>query len=394
MTVQLATDVTDQQNKLAGYINAKANVAKYVAALQNTDISGVNFKTLPQDLQKKLPADPAVLLETVNANLATAKQHGQFWSNDIQPNLTAIPQAIINFNSQFQAEMQLIIPLVQDLLTKDDPDKRQELVELFQGLLKKIGEQQTAVGGEIDNLKTFNTEITADHGNFSSGNNQFAVIQQFEQENITALNSAISGLSDAISALDKAITAEAVALGVSAALIAGGAIGLANAETGVGLVIGAVCIVVGMIGVGVAAGELISSIEKKQQAEQTKAFDQLEVTELTVQVQALNTAESALGNLVTQSQLAMQSVQVILDTWATLSGKIQAVVTDLNDSEQAIGDIMSLVDLNTAQTQWNQLETFANQMQGFEQQVFANPPVNLTLPPMKVQAASASSAAS
>lgn len=387
MTVQLATDVTDQQNKLAGYINAKANVAKYVASLQNTDISGVNFKSLPDDIQKKLPADPAVLLATVSANLTTAKSHGQFWSNDIQPNLTAIPQAIINYNTQFQAEMALITPLVQDLLNKDDPDKRKELVELFQGLIEKIGEQQTAITTEIANLKTFNTEITADHGNFSSANTQFAAIQQFEQANIDALNTAISGLNDTISALNKAITAESIALGVSVALIAGGAIGLANAETGVGLVIGAICIVVGMLGVGIATGELIASIQAKQDAQQKEAFDQLEVNELTVQVQALNTTETALSALVTQSQLAMQSVQVILDTWATLSGKLQAVITDLNDSEQNIGNILSLVDLNTAQTQWNQLETFANQMQGFDSAVFAQPTVTLDLQPMKVQQA-------
>ena len=391
MTVILAVDVTDQKNKLAGYINAKVNVARYVAALQNTDISGINFKTLPSQIQSKLPADPAVLLKAVATNLATAKQHGQTWSNDIQPNLTNIPQAIINYNTQFQAEIALILPLVQDLLVKPDPDKRAELVELFQGLLEKLGEQQTALSGELVLLKQFNTDVTTDHGNFSSGNTQFAAIQQFEQANITALNSAIEGLQEGISALNKAITAEWVALGVSVALIAGGAIGLANAETGVGLVAGAVCMVVGMIGVGVAAGELISSIEKKQDAEQKEAFDQLEVNELTVQVQALNTTEKALSSLVTMSQLAMDSVQVILDTWATLQTKLKAVVTDLTDSENQIGNIMSLVDLTTAQTQWGQLETFANQMQDFDAAV-TNPPVTLPLKSMTVAQASAMAA--
>lgn len=385
-----AIDVTDQQNKLAGYINAKANVKKYIAALQNTDISGVNFNTLPADIQSKLPADPAVLLQTVNANLATAKTHAQTWSNDIEPNLTNIPQAIINYNTQFQQELTVMLPLIQQLLVTNPPpppSARTELLQLFQGLLDAIGQQQTALAGEMTLLQTFNTNVTADHGNFSSGNTQFAAIQQFEQANITALNSAIDGLNSTIDALNKAITAEGVALGVSIGLIAGGAIGLASAETGVGLVVAAVTMVVGMIGVGVSAGELISSIEQKQKAEQEKAFDTLEVTELTVQVQALNTTETALGTLVTQSQLAMESVQVILDTWATLGTKLQAVVTDLGNSENAIGNIMSLVDLNTASTQWDQLETFANQMQAFDQAALAAPVTTLTLAPMKVNKA-------
>ncbi len=377
------------QDQLVGYLNAKANVARYVAALQSTDISGVNFKTLPPDIEAKLPEDPATLLETVREHLTTAKSHGQFWSNDIQPALTAVPQAVINFNTQFQAELTLIEPLVQALLDQDDPAKRAELKELFGGLLGKIAEQQGAIATEITNLKQFNTDLTGDHTNFSSANDAFAAIQQFEEANITALDAAIKGLDAVISALNKAIIAEGVALGVSVGLIAGGAIGLASAETGVGLVVGAVCIVAGMIGVGVAAGELISSIEKEQEAEQKLAFDQLEVNELTVQVKALNTVEDALGNLVTESQSAMASVQAILDTWATLSAKVQAVVTDLDDAEQAIGNIMSLVDLETAKTQWAQLETFATQMQGFEDVVLSGPAQTLALPAMTVQATAA-----
>ncbi|MGK7893026.1 MAG: HBL/NHE enterotoxin family protein [Xenococcus sp. (in: cyanobacteria)] len=384
-TVQLAPDVKSQKDKLAGHVNATVTVARYVAALQSTDISGVNFKTLPTDIQDKLPEDPATLLKKVNEHLATAKQHGQYWSNEIQPDLTKIPQAIINYSSTFNQEMGVMRPLVQELLEKEDPTKRKELTDLFQGLIDNIDKQKSVVQAEISKLKQFNTDITADHGNFSSANNSFAAIKKFEEANITTLNSAIQELDDSISALNKAITAESVAVGVSVGLIAGGGIGLASAETGVGLVVAAVTMVVGMAGLGVAVGELINSIEQKQEAEQKKSFDQLEVNDLTVQVQALDTTEKALNSLVTQSKLAMASVQVILDTWTTLQVKIQAVVTDLEDSEKKIGDIMSLVDLNTAQDQWGQLQAFAKQMQDFEDTVMGPNTKTLKLPPMKVK---------
>lgn len=370
----LTTDVKKEKDKLAGYVNAKGNVAKYVAALQNTNISGVNFKTLPKSIQEKLPEDPATLLKKVNANLTTAKEHGTFWSNEIQPNLTKIPQSIINYNTLFKNEVKVINPLLVALSAKDNAAQRAEVKELLQGLLSKVEEQQSSVSEEVTKLKKFNTDVTSDHNNFSSANSTFSAIQTFEKANIKSLNTAIKGLDSAISSLNTAITAESIAVGASVGLIAGGGAIMANVEaTPAAEIAGAVVMVVGMIGLGVSIGELISSIDKKQKAEQKKAFDQLEVSELTIQVQALNTVEGALGTLVTQSQLAMASVQVILDTWVTLSVKITAVINDLENTEKDIGNIMSVVELNTAVDQWGQLETFANQMQGFEASILAKP---------------------
>ncbi|MPY24513.1 HBL/NHE enterotoxin family protein [Shewanella psychropiezotolerans] len=372
------TDVTKE--KLAGYVNAKANVARYVTALQNTNISGVNFKVLPKDIQDKLPENPATLLKTVNTNLATAKNHGLYWSNEIQPNLTFIPQTIINYSTQFKIEVGIINPLLVALSAKDDPAKRAEVKELLQGLLAKIEAQQTSITTEMTKLKKFNTDVTDDHNNFSKANGTFAAIQTFEKANIKSLNTAITGLDSAISSLNTAITAEAIAVGASVGLIAGGGLLMANVEaTPAAEIAGACIMVVGMIGLGVSIGELVSSIDKKQAAEQKKAFDQLEVTELTVQVQALNTVETALKTLVTQSKLAMSSVQVILDTWATLSAKISAVIADLENTEKKIGDIMSIVDLDTAVEQWGQLQTFANQMQAMDSAVLAKPATTMKL---------------
>ena len=281
-----------------------------------------------------------------------------------------------------------MLPLLQGLLTSPDPAKRKELVELFNGLLTNIGEQKAAVMEEISRLKQFNTDVTKDHGNFSSANNTFAAIRQFELQNITALNSAIAALDQEISALNKLIIAESVAVGASVALVAGGGIALAaTAATGVGAIVAGAVVAFGMIGVGVSAGFLISTIEKKQDALQKEAFDKLEVTQLTAQVQMLDTTEKALSALVLKSQQAIAGVQVILDTWATLEAKIQAVVNELMNSETHIGDVASLVDLSTAQSQWAQLHTFAERMQDFEQSLFATAPVKFNLKPIMVKLA-------
>jgi|GEM_PF-6359174 len=358
-------DVDQVKNDLASYVNAKAVVSSYVAALLNTDISGVTFNGLPDELQKQLPKDPKEILSALKNELQTARTHGLTWSNTIEPDLTAIPQAIINYNSQFQVEYNYIRPLVQDLINNpQDTAKRNQLISLFNGLLSKIEAQETSITNEITQLQQFNTDIHNDSLNFSNANGDFEAIRVWEQANIDALNNHIKAINDVISALNKEITATAISAGVSGALVGGG-IYLMVTSGPIGAIAGAVITVVGMIGVGVSVGFLISAINEKAKEESELAKDQLEVTLLTQQVTALTSVETTLGSLVTQAQNATKAVQIILDTWGTLKQKIQAVVTDLQDSEKAIGDIMSLIDLDTAKDQWSQLQHFATAMQNY-----------------------------
>ncbi len=362
----LQSEAGDIKDKLAGYVNAKTKVASYVASLLNTDISGVTFNALPEDLQKQLPKDPKELVATLQEELATARSHGMTWSNTIEPNLTAIPQAIINYNSQFQVEYNYMRPLVQDLINNPtDDEKRKQLISLFNGLLSKIEAQETSINEEIELIKQFNIDIHNDSLNFSNANSDFEVIRVWEKSNIDALNLHIAAIKDAIKALDTQITATAISSGASVALMGGGIYLMATAGP-VGAIAGAVITVIGMIGVGVSVGFLISAIDKRAQEQSKLAKDQLNVSLLTQQVTALTTVETALGSLVKEAQDATKAVQIILDTWTTLKLKIQAVINDLQDSEKAIGDFMSLVDLDTAKEQWAQLQDFAEAMQAIK----------------------------
>jgi predicted nucleic acid-binding Zn-ribbon protein len=341
-------------------------VSSYVAALLNTDISGVTFNDLPEKLKKQLPTDPKDILDKLKTELETAREHGRNWANKIEPGLTNIPQAIINFNSQFQVEYNYIESRVKYLIDHPgDDEKRTELKQLFEGLLKKIEEQEHSIIEEMELIKQFNTDIHNDSINFSDANGDFEAIRVWEKANIDALNTAIENINKIIHTLDTEITVTAITAGVSVAVVAGG-ITMMVAGGPVTAVVGAVVTVVGMLGVGVSVGFLISAIEQRAREESEKAKDQLEVTLLTQQVTALNTVEKTVGNLVSKAKDAGNAVQVILDTWGTLKAKIQAVVTDLEDSEKAIGEIMSLIDLETAKTQWAQLQEFAEAMQEFK----------------------------
>jgi predicted nucleic acid-binding Zn-ribbon protein len=358
-----AFDVKKTKDDLASYVNAKTVVSSYVTALTNTDISGVTFKDLPSDLKKQLPEDPNTILTKLKGELKTAQGHGMTWLNDIEPDLTKIPQAIINYNTQFQKEYNVMMPLIDALIDNPkDAKKRKELTDLFKGLLKKLNTEEQSIVGEMDLIKQFNTDIHGDSLNFSSANKDFDAIRTWEEENLKTLKKALANIETAIKGLTAEVTATAIAAGVSLAVIGTGLVLIATGGE-VKPIIGAVVCVVGMVGVGLSVAFLITSINNLVQEESEKSKDELEISLLTQQVTALDTVEKVTGGLVDKSQEAAQAVQIILDTWGTLKVKLEAVINDLESSEEEIGNIMSKVDLQTAQAQWNQLQDFAEAMQ-------------------------------
>ncbi|WP_027179763.1 HBL/NHE enterotoxin family protein [Maridesulfovibrio bastinii] len=365
-TVNLDLDIDNSQDDLAEYQNAKTVVTSYVQALNNTDISGVAFQHLPEKLQKELPADPKDILATLRTELDAAKEHGMNWSNNIAPDLTAIPQGLINYGTTFQTLYETMRPILVYLIDNPEaPDykkKKDDVIKYFKGLLETLEDQKSAIDAEREDIEQFNTDINVDSSNFSSRNQDFEVIRQFEEDNIKILNDEIKALNSIIDSLNTEITATAISAGASVGVCAAG-IGLIATGGTVKPIVGAVVLVVGMVGVGLSVGFLISAINEKTEEQSKLSKDKLEVSLLTQQCVALTSVETALSTLVDKSKAAVKSVQVILDTWATLQAKLEAVIDDLEKSERHIGDILSVPDLDIANKQWGQLMTFAQAMQ-------------------------------
>lgn len=366
----LQADVKKQKNDLAGYLTARANVSSYVQGVQKVSLPDINFAKLPADLQSKMPADPNALLAEVKANLETAQSNALNWSNNIEPNLTDIPQALINFNAKFKSSASSISGWLGELANGNDQNKA-VLLQTLTWLIGQIDGQTTLINTEMDLIKKFNTQLTKDHGNFSKSNSSFSVIYDFEKKSIATLNTAIKGLEDALEAENAAITAAGIAAGVGGGLMIAGGIGLATAETGVGAVVAVVIIVAGLAAAIAGIVELVKSINAKVETQNEINADEVSLSILSVQATALLQVEKALSNLVGLSTKALASVQVILDTWGTLKAKIEAVHDDLASAKGAdLGKITAVFDVNAAVTQWADLETFAGHMQTYVQRNF------------------------
>jgi hypothetical protein len=366
----LQTDVDKTKNDLAGYLTARAMVSSYVAGVQKVTLNDIKFDKLPPDIQSKLPADPAELLATLQGQLKTAQDNALNWSNNIEPALTDIPQAIINFNSKFQSAASSILTWVTQLANGDDSNKA-VLLQTLQWLIAQIDAQTKSIDAEMTLIKAFNTQLVTDHGNFSSANSAFGILYTYEEASIKNLTQAIKGLQDALDAENKAITASAIAAGVGGALMIAGGIGLATAETGVGIVVAGICIIVGLAAAIAGIVELVKAINEKVATQNNINNDQTAVSLLSLQATALQSTEAFLSKLVDLSENAISAVQVILDTWGTLRAKIVAVHDDLASAEGPdLGTIAATFDVATAQTQWGQLQDFAEKMQNYVQQNF------------------------
>ena len=84
----------------------------------------------------------------------------------------------------------------------------------------------------------------------------------------------------------------------------------------------------------------------------------------TRQATAIQGIINSVTALVTANQNAQQAISDVLNMWSVLEGKLQSVVTDLQNAEAAqVPAIIEALDLQTAQTAWAQLVTFCTQMQ-------------------------------
>jgi hypothetical protein len=164
----LQADAEKQKQVLAGFQTARATVSSAVAGLLGANIDGAN---------------PEIPLRAASAGLSQGgtqtgqpalqeqfekvRQNALHWSNDVEPALTAIPQAIINFSSKFQASASSIQSWVKEL-TSGDESHKSSLLATLDWLAKQIDAETRTIGAIAAQSKTLHSQFVADYGNFTS----------------------------------------------------------------------------------------------------------------------------------------------------------------------------------------------------------------------------------
>ncbi|HUZ00797.1 MAG TPA: HBL/NHE enterotoxin family protein [Thermomicrobiaceae bacterium] len=344
---QLAPDTTGTQQQLTTTVNANAVITAYSHALQYVVI-------------QQLP-NQGSWFDTFNANLKLAQQHAQVWVETLGPEVFAtIPQAIINYGNTFTAATQDILGILQQIQGVPTQQQQDDINNLINAVLVELQAQQTTLSDVYQQLQTFMQTVQADHTALATGQNSAQAQVQIDETQLAKIQAKINSIQQQIqSDSQKALMSE-IGLGV-AIFVTVAAIALTVATGGIAAPI---AIGVGVLGIGAAiAGTVIFNQDVSQDFDDLYA-QQKALSDEQAQVSGLIGITNAINSLVTANEAATQALSDVLDTWQVLEQKLKAVVTDLQNAEAPnIPAIIESLDIQTAQTAWNQLVTFATSMQ-------------------------------
>ena len=350
----LKFDVEGAKEQLTQVFRDRISAQGSVYNVLNVDIEDVQFK----DLQAKI-ANQDQLIADMKADLKQAQTDGGTWFNNVQPQLTAIPQAAINYASLWNES----IPLVLAEMGKPEPD-RAIMLQVFQGLKDRIAEETTDLNALVTALQTISTAVTADAANFSSSHQPFQQLEDLDKENVAAARTTLAQIQTMISEYDEDIEVDTIKAEKDLAIASnamkyGGKLGKPGQV--IGLTIGLVFIVSATF----AIDDLIAAVDARLVEAQKEGEYQLELDSLTAQLVALETASSSLSAIVDEINDMITSVQQTIADWQIESNAIAAVITDLQ-GDQSVNLILNQFDLGQTQAQYDELSIFATKWQSME----------------------------
>lgn len=286
------------------------DVSKTQAALQanaNAAASLTNYAQATITAVPRVPNPPG-WFAPMQADLATAQGHAQGWLQNICPAVTGgVPQSVVDFNGTFQSKSQQILDIQAAIDSGGGQPtalQRSMVSTLLADLSQAFARRSAAVTALQGDIKSYSTNVKNDQdalqADLATVSNRFVSGHTWVQQLTAAIGENF---------LDTQV------LGPCTSIV--------QIDINVSLQVG-----------GVPADPTLI---------------------------LLVFAKSILENQIDNSQAAQQAIQAVLDAWTTLKVKADAVAADLKDAEDSeYLAVLSQIDLETAQTQWQQLSDFAS----------------------------------
>lgn len=339
----ITREVTEMQDKLTAYWDAVN-----VITLHSHSIT-------KQVLQQVDAANPPAWWNTLSTNFTSCQAHAQTWIDTIYPELTRIPQAIIDYNNYFVATSNRILALLEKMGTKPPtPAQKAQLVLM----LRLLSEKLTKSKGEIEAvralIRTFTTNMAADHTALTTGAG--SVTKAIEDNNaaVAALNAEIKALTVEIDQLNVQLIA--ALHGLAASVFIGYVLMSVTPYLAVPIAI---------IGVGISLGFVIDALVRISRKQDEIIAKSQTLTKTESQSVILAAIAATVDAMKKSIDTITTHIDVVSQAWATLDVKMKAVLDQVNAAREA--DIRQIlekeIDIETAQAAWAQLKAFAEKLQ-------------------------------
>jgi len=338
-----ARELNNMKEQLTGYWNAVGIITANSHAIVKSKLEQVD------------PSRQPAWLPDLRRNFNNCQNHAQRWIDTVYPELTRIPQAIIDYNRTFEftsTRISNILALAQTRALTDE-DKAQ-LLRLLKLLLNKLGDSKKEVEAVRAEIKAFSTNMIDDHKALNSGTASIATAVEDASEEVKRLENRIESLRIEVERLRQQIIASGVALGTS----------IFVAYVGMSIM-PFITVPIAIIGIGVSAGFMIDGIVRLNKYQDEILEDGAKLSKEQAQIVVLRSIEGSVNGLVTSIDAINTNIDVVSSTWSTLDTKLGSVIKNIEaaSGKNWLDYVKQEIDINTSKRAWSQLNAFAETLQ-------------------------------
>lgn len=344
----------DELSAMSGAFKDVLIARASVVGMDDVVIKGIGFPKLTPEQQKAAPNHEQDLQE-MEAALVTAVANALTWSNDIEPDVTILPQAYQNIFAFIKGWRPVISTM-----------KYTDKVEILQAQRERLLEESTKLEAFGHKVAVLQNKVATDAENFSEKHAAFADLEKLDAESITATVAAIAKIKAIIAAESKTIEVDLtdakkmieVAKGI---MEAGEKVKTGTEADELAKVL---AVTVGVILIGIAEGkidEALKTIGERLANAAKEVGLEINLSALTLQLLALQTAHNAIAGLATDLE---DIAKVFLRAAAWFRARATDVQQILNEGAQSREiDEVSLMayanaweDLSKAGLNWQHYE--------------------------------------
>lgn len=335
------TEVRDTKLLMEG-VTGVSSAGLVVQAYCNQVIQQPEIK-FPDSIKSKMP--------DVNSYLKTAREHGTFYLNDIQPRIIAVVTDVNGYSNQFVAFYNLISKRIE-AWSLGSEDGKKDAIALLDALKTALEEKLVSVVDVQSLLAGFQTDLNEDISNFNYSLGQAQIIIEGDEGRLKELDNCISELNSQIAGASVGVGLSALGIIGGVVLIVVGAVAeIATAGVSTGLVVAGVALTAaGVAGIIPSAIILANLIDTKGDLLEEQA-------QLNANLVLLTDFKNTMGILGESATQASAQITNMRNAWNFLNGNLTSVIGDITaaSSWQNL-PIVTQAWLKTASTGWDDVK--------------------------------------